>query len=177
MNYLKWFATLIYWIILPIGIGTILLPFTPYFVKKIIYKLNKPLPSFIPFSIIILTLTLLMNWIWGSLFQGHLYHEWDHMFNYYSLINYESPILDGSSSWIAKGWQLWHLYSLWLGITLTIYTIATTFTLWKNKKQKNFPLYQEIIFTSIAIMISISLITIPIFTFLFLLTDSPGISL
>src|SRR5437899_3170856 len=117
---------IVYWLVLPIGLGMILLPLTPYIVRKCINKSKKPLPSFIPFWGTIILMVLFMNWVWLTYFNGHIYYEWDKMFVGYSLISYEHPDIDGAiknpdiASRMFYGLSVWHLYALWLLITIII---------------------------------------------------------
>lgn len=176
MGIIEWLYLTLFWLILPIGVGIILLPFTPYIVKKFKYKSKKPLPSLNSFSVVIISLVLFMSFVWGSFFNGHLYYEWDGMFVGYSLVNYEHPQIDttGQSPLLGTsrmffGWQVWYLYILWLLITLTIYAIAVTVALLKNRKHENFVAYRKLILTSVMYMTAISIITYPLLTFLMLL--------
>src|SRR5579859_2014008 len=153
-DFVNWLVGMVYWIFLPAGLGIFLLPFTPYIVRRFINKSKKPLPSFTPFWATLIPLVLLMNWIWGGFFNGHVYYEWDSMFVAYSLVSYDHPVIDGKikdpqiASRMFYGLSVWHLYAIWLLITLIIYALSTTFTLWKNKKDKNFLLYKKILFIS-----------------------------
>jgi hypothetical protein len=139
-------------VVLPIFFGTLLLPFTPYFVRQLMYK-NKKLPSLVPFWITIIPLVVTANIIWTHKLNGTLFYEWDHMFVQYSLLSYESPILDGSNTWIAPGWNLWMLYFLWIGITVIIYSLSMTVALFLNRKHEHFIAYKKVLLASCVIML------------------------
>ena len=111
---------------------------------------SKKVSSFIPYSATVLTLTVIMNYVWGHVFEGWIYHEWDRFFIQYSLLSYESPVIGtiASGSWLARGWQLWHLYVLWFAITLCIYTVAGGLSLFLYRKKRNFIEYRKIIILS-----------------------------
>ena len=53
----------------------------------------------------------------------------------YTLFSYEVPVLrNDSGTWIAPGWQLWHLYLIWLVITVFIYTVSAVVAIYLSKK-------------------------------------------
>ena len=114
---------------IPIYLGKIV-------VEKFIVK-KKCIGSYFRFySLCVIVLALLANLIWESLIFNHLYYEWDRFFNPYSLVVFESPVVDTSSSWIAKGWSLWNLFLIWFLITIVIYTISAVLTLFFYRNEK-----------------------------------------
>ncbi len=146
-------------------LGILLLPFTPYLVKRVLYKDKNLFPSFVPFWATILPLVLMMSWIWAKYFNGRIFYDWDTNFVEYSLVSYQKPLLDGSGTWIAKGWQEWYLYLLWMGITTSIYVVGVTVALYVNRKKKNFLFYRRVIITSSLVMLITGLILAPILSF------------
>jgi len=139
------------WFIIPIC-GVFGAPFFVYFVKRFIAK-KKMIPSFIPFLVLVILLTIGVDFIWRHVFEGTIYHEWDTLLVQYSLFSYQSPLLDKTGSWIAHGWQLWHMYALWFGITLLIYTVSAGICLFLFRKQKNYKIYRKIILVSCIILL------------------------
>ncbi len=132
---------------------TVVLPAfaVPLFAMKITKSYDdKLLPSLFPFSISLIILAILGNLFWEFLLYNKIYYEWDRLFLPYTFISYESPILDGSASWIAPGWSLWHLHFLWLGITFFIYILSAIIALFFARGNKEFELnYKVIVYASI----------------------------
>jgi hypothetical protein len=57
----------------------------------------------------------------------------------YTFLFHEAPLVDGSSSWIASGWQYWHLDLIWIVLTISIYVVSALFWLfWNRRKQQKY---------------------------------------
>ena len=113
-----------------------------------------------------MVLVLLANWVWTNVFNGKLFYEWDNLYMQYSLTFYQPPVLDNSPSWISPSLTLWHLYFLWMGITIFIYFFATSLSLLIYRNNKHIKEYKEIIFKSTFWMFLISILSLP-FSYIF----------
>ena len=144
------------WIAIPL-LGVFGAPFFVYFVKRFIAK-KKKIPSFIPFWVLVILFTIGVDFIWRHVFEGTIYHEWDSQLIRFSLFSYERPVLYNggglkTSSWLAQGWQLWHMYALWLGASMLIYIVAGSLCLFLFRKQKNVKIYRLILFITCCILL------------------------
>ena len=145
----------------------LLLPLFPYFIKHKKYKTIAEFPSFLPFWLTVVVLVQIVNWVWANIFNGKLFYEWDTLFIQYSLTYYQAPVLDSSPSWIAPGLTLWHLYLLFVIITIGIYLIAMFISLIINKGNKHYKEYKEVFKISVIWMSVISILSYPLLAIMF----------
>lgn len=110
------------------------------------------------FAGILVTLSILINILWEIFLYGKAYYEWDRIFMPYNLFFYESPLLDGTGSWLAKDWSQWDLYAIWVTFTTSIYIITYFSSLTVVRVTKEYTIYKAILVKSILPFIIISLI-------------------
>ncbi len=154
----------IFLIIFPIIVGIIVLPFTPYLIKRKWFNSTKSMPSLIPFWGSVIPLVLVVNAIWTNYINGNIFYEWDNWFTQYSLVSYQSPLLDGKGTWIDPGWHLWSLYLLWLTITACIYLLSSVIALYFARKSKYFKVYKQLLVKSCLIMLAVGAVIALLFS-------------
>ncbi len=87
------------------------------------------------FPLAVIGLVILVNILWHTLIYNKLYYEWDGLTFPFSLIHHEAPFLDGTGTWLAKGWTLQTLDLIWFGMVLGIYIIAAYISMLSNFSQ------------------------------------------
>ncbi|HSW96648.1 MAG TPA: hypothetical protein VLF89_02365 [Candidatus Saccharimonadales bacterium] len=133
----------------------------PWIVKKKFLKTKQVTgTSLLPYILPLILLPIISNLLWEQLLFNKVYYEWDRLFIPYDFFFYESPLVDGSSSWLARGWSQWHLFLIWVAITIGIYGITLVISLWYAKGKLIEKQYRKIIFLSITPFIILSLISI-----------------
>jgi len=125
-----------------------------FIVTKFVNKKKHQLPSFKPFILSISGGVILANIIWNLALFNQVYYEWDRTILPFTLFTHEAPVLDTTVSWLAKGWQLWHLDVIWLLLTVTIYIVSVVIAYTRSKHHHYIELYKKIlIYTLITLVI------------------------
>lgn len=148
-----WLLGTAYFYLLPLV--SFLIPFiVSYFVLKLSSNRKIPFSSLVPYGLTVSVLVIAANIFWQMFLVNKVYYEWDTLPIKYSLFTFEYPILDQGPSWIAPGWSQWHIFAIWLGITMFIYTSASFVVLLLNRKAKNIDDYKKAII-KISVILSI----------------------
>lgn len=136
----------------------------PSIIKRILNRKKEKVPSLLPFILSLIFLAFLAILFWEFVMFNRIYYEWDHFSLSYTFFSHESPVLDGSPSWIARGWKLWHIYIVWLILTIAIYVTSAIFAYWRNRAGNNLKLYRKILLSSVITLTIISLILPQLFS-------------
>ena len=121
----------------------------------------KNLTAFI-FSV--LFLSSLVNIIWNYFIVNKIYYEWDRiLYTPFTLVLHESPLLDGSASWIAPGWSITYLHLLFVVLLILVYSLSflTSYIWFLRTKKRNTnekTLYAKVLGLSIAILLILPLL-------------------
>jgi hypothetical protein len=137
MYFVGMILVLLLFIGIPFGLGIVLPSWlVPWGVKKYIERrTNHKLPSFFPLTVYLIILATIINIFWNKYIFLHLYYKWDDGWVPFSYLGHEGPRLDLSSSWLAPGWQTWHLDLVWIGLCLLCYGLALAWY-WLPKRRQ-----------------------------------------
>lgn len=133
----------------------------PSLVRCILNRKREKLPSLLPFAVNMIFLAFLVNLCWEFLLFNKVYYEWDRTFLPYTFFSYESPILDGSVSWIAPGWKQWNLYVIWLTSTVFISVVSASLAYFLHRSSEHKKEYRKILAVSVVSLIVATLILPP----------------
>lgn len=100
-------------------------------------SVKKDVPTIVIFPLSVIFLSIFANNLWDKYVFNSFYHEWDRIFIPYSLISHESPLMDGTGSWYAHGWDKTGLDLVWFSMTIIIYTLASIISILFGLIHKN----------------------------------------
>ncbi len=143
---------------LTVVLPALLVPKFVAFLLKIQLKNTFP---FTPFYWVLVAGAIFANLFWQFGLYNHVYYEWDQFLLPYSfLLGGEGPVLDGSASWIAKGWTLLDLHLVWYGVTALICLVGILVTLYVKKNDPQVKLYRKILIISSLVLLVVNFVTL-----------------
>ncbi len=159
-SYLSAAIGLVLFLVLP-SILFILLPLLlSVWISKKFFGKRLKWEDLFSFITLVLTLCIVTNLIWNTLIFKKIYYEWDRLLFWtpFTLVFHETPNLGGTGSWIAQGWDLTSLQTLFILMLAALYLLAFLGSLLyfvKKHHYPQFPAYLKTITLSILILLTL----------------------